>query len=199
MPALTRLAFQGLWLLADREGRLEDRPAKIKAQIFPYHDADMEEILLMLACGFICRYKVNGERFIQIVNFKKHQHVHVDEKQSVIPENPGIPGETRKSGWIPPCSSSTSSVPSPSNSSSPKQPQTPSAVDSLIQSIRTEIPVDYSSWRFPRGFNHNYNGAHLINVPIDECRKLMNTPRLGKKIREALEWRINMKKQETSR
>lgn len=75
----------------------------------------------------------------------------------------------------------------------------PSAVDLLIEGIKTDIPLDYSSWRFPKGFNHNYSGAYLTNVPEDECRKLLHTPRLGKKIRGALEWRINMKKQETAR
>ncbi len=32
------LLFEGLWLLADREGRLEDRPLRIKAEIFPYRE-----------------------------------------------------------------------------------------------------------------------------------------------------------------
>ena len=31
-----RLLFVGLWTLADREGRLEDRPRRIRAQVFPY-------------------------------------------------------------------------------------------------------------------------------------------------------------------
>lgn len=40
------LAFQGLWLLADREGRLEDRPLRIKAETFPYRDGvDMNALL----------------------------------------------------------------------------------------------------------------------------------------------------------
>src|SRR5262244_3073085 len=34
-PLLT-LLFEGLWCMADREGRLEDRPLRIKAEIFPY-------------------------------------------------------------------------------------------------------------------------------------------------------------------
>ena len=36
-----RLLFPGLWILADRAGRLKNRPAKIKAQIFPY-DSDID-------------------------------------------------------------------------------------------------------------------------------------------------------------
>jgi hypothetical protein len=34
VPILS-LLFSGLWGLADREGRLEDRPLRIKAEIFP--------------------------------------------------------------------------------------------------------------------------------------------------------------------
>jgi len=33
---LARLLYPGLWMLADREGRLEDRPLRIKAEILPY-------------------------------------------------------------------------------------------------------------------------------------------------------------------
>ena len=35
VPALGRLLFQGLWCVADREGRLADRPRKLKAEILP--------------------------------------------------------------------------------------------------------------------------------------------------------------------
>jgi hypothetical protein len=34
-PLLTIL-FEGLWCLSDREGRLEDRPLRFCAEIFPY-------------------------------------------------------------------------------------------------------------------------------------------------------------------
>jgi hypothetical protein len=85
MDPYARLLFAGLWILADREGRLEDRPAKIKAQIFPYNDVDIESLLLMLACGFITRYSCAGKKFIAVNSFKVHQHCHKDEKDSVFP------------------------------------------------------------------------------------------------------------------
>ena len=44
-----RLLFIGLWGLADREGRLEDRPKKIKAEIFPYDDVAVDSFLGELA------------------------------------------------------------------------------------------------------------------------------------------------------
>lgn len=85
-PMLT-LLFEGLWLLADKAGRLEDRPLRIKGELFPYRDGiDTEGLLAWLASeGFITRYTVNGKRFIQVENFDKHQNPHRNEPESVIP------------------------------------------------------------------------------------------------------------------
>jgi DnaD/phage-associated family protein len=81
-----RLLFAGLWTIADREGRLEDRSRKIKAEILPYDECNVDEILQELhEKGFILRYEVNGERYIWIRNFQKHQNPHKKETSSVIP------------------------------------------------------------------------------------------------------------------
>lgn len=83
---LGRLLFQGLWCHADREGRLEDRPRKLKAEILPYDNCDVEGLLADLdRHGFISRYEVDGRRFIQVVNFAKHQNPHIKEAASEIP------------------------------------------------------------------------------------------------------------------
>ena len=86
-PLLTIL-FQSLWTLADREGRLEDRPLRIKAETFPYREnLDINGYLTELQrLGFIVRYSASGSSFIQVVNFKKHQTPHNTEKASEIPE-----------------------------------------------------------------------------------------------------------------
>lgn len=84
----SQLLFAGLWTLADRAGRLEDRPLRIKAEIFPYQKEDVDRLLSGLAsCAepFICRYEVSGKRYIQITNFEKHQNPHVKEPESTIP------------------------------------------------------------------------------------------------------------------
>lgn len=87
LPFEARLLFIGLWLLADREGRLEDRPARIKMQIFPSDDVDCDDLLSQLAQNaMILRYEANAMRFIAIPQWSKHQHPHHQEKQSVIPE-----------------------------------------------------------------------------------------------------------------
>ena len=60
---LGRLLFAGLWVIADREGRLEDRPKKIKAEILPYDNCDVDDLLNQLQnAGFIKRYKVDIPR-----------------------------------------------------------------------------------------------------------------------------------------
>lgn len=88
-PLLTIL-FQSLWCLADREGRLEDRPLRIKAETFPYREGiDINGYLTELErLEFIDRYTQDGLSIIQILNFKKHQNPHKTEKGSVLPEKP---------------------------------------------------------------------------------------------------------------
>lgn len=83
---LARLLFAGLWCLADRAGRLEDRPKRIRVEVLPYDDGSVDEMLDELnRSGFILRYQVGGQRFIQVQNFAKHQNPHHREAESTIP------------------------------------------------------------------------------------------------------------------
>jgi hypothetical protein len=80
-----RLCFAGLWTLADREGRLEDRPKRIKGELFAYDTVEVEQLLAELAAhGFILRYQAGDIDAIQIVEFNRHQTPHYSEKRSVI-------------------------------------------------------------------------------------------------------------------
>ncbi|MEO6279189.1 hypothetical protein [Roseateles sp.] len=92
LPALTRLLFTYLWMLADREGRLEDRPKRIAAQALPYdRSADAEEMLAALQReGFVQRFDMHGKRIIQIVKFRKHQTPHGTEKDGALPDEDGL-------------------------------------------------------------------------------------------------------------
>jgi hypothetical protein len=86
LSPLHRLCYEGLWTLADREGRLEDRPKRIKLQVLPFDDVDIDQILSDLEQqGFVQRYVQEGERYIAIPTFLKHQNPHVNEPKSVIP------------------------------------------------------------------------------------------------------------------
>ncbi|MDD2341577.1 MAG: hypothetical protein PHV54_01635 [Tolumonas sp.] len=84
---LTRLMFIGMWTMADKKGRMEDRPKRIKATTLPYDNADCDELLNELVKhGFIIRYSVGENGYIQIINWDKHQNPHVKESASEIPE-----------------------------------------------------------------------------------------------------------------
>lgn len=86
LDALTRLLFIGLWTVADRSGRLEDRPKRIKAEVMPYDNCDVDSMLEALhKSGFILRYRVGEVAAIQIVKWDKHQNPHIKESDSTIP------------------------------------------------------------------------------------------------------------------
>jgi hypothetical protein len=140
---LTRLLFVGLWCLADREGRLEDRPKRIRADALPYDDCDVNAMLDQLhAAGFIIRYEVDGQKLIQITTFGQHQNPHPKELSEGLPPPPnqsenqqrpnrgkprpsrGKVGATRgksRSGPPLPSSSSVSSSPSVSSLNTPSE------------------------------------------------------------------------------
>lgn len=90
LPFEARLLFIGLWTLADREGRLEDRPKQIKMEVFPADNVDCDALIEQLASiGVVARYTHDGKRYLQVVNFCKHQNPHRDEKPSTIPDQSG--------------------------------------------------------------------------------------------------------------
>ncbi len=99
LPFEARLLFEGLWCLSDREGRLEDRPKYIKAEIFPYDDVPVDKLLELLSNpkikdrpdkSFIRRYSVNNKKYIEIFEFLKHQSPHNTEKESDLPAFNGV-------------------------------------------------------------------------------------------------------------
>lgn len=113
LPPLARILFAGLWCWADREGRLHDRPRKFQAEILPYNRVAVGDFLDRLAKrGFIVRYRVGDESFIQIVNWKKHQNPHVKEPPSAIPPVP-VPDEHGASTVLAPDAPGATHPPSP--------------------------------------------------------------------------------------
>lgn len=81
-----RILFIGLWCLADREGRLEDRPKKIKMEVFPADSLDCEGLLVELVQrDLITRYEADGVNCIYIPKFVEHQKPHVRETASTLP------------------------------------------------------------------------------------------------------------------
>ena len=102
LSPIARLLFIGLWCMADRRGRLEDRPKRIKASLLPYDADNVDELLQSLNdFGFIVRYSVGGRKLIQIPAFDKHQRITGKESEResdfpapTEPNSPTIIGET---------------------------------------------------------------------------------------------------------
>jgi hypothetical protein len=87
-----RVAFSGLWLCADKEGRFKWKPTELKLDILPYDELDFNKVLdCLVDKGFIIKYSVSGKHFGLIPTFKDHQRITGTEKQyeSKIPEYNG--------------------------------------------------------------------------------------------------------------
>jgi hypothetical protein len=102
---LTRILFAGLWCLADRDGKLEDRPAWIKVQVLPYDQHDINgELTVLEKEGFIRRYGVGNNRYISVLRFSQNQSPHHTEKESEIPDLPleseGLLGDSDNNGYL---------------------------------------------------------------------------------------------------
>lgn len=75
-----RLFFVGLWVEADDEGRLIDSPKMLAGSIFP-HDDDVTvrkaDVWLnqLIALGVLQRYEVDGDKYLFLTNFSRHQKV----------------------------------------------------------------------------------------------------------------------------
>jgi hypothetical protein len=86
-----RLAFQGLWLCADKEGRFKFNHTHLKLDILPYDDVNFKVILAALeAYGFILKYEVRGKKYGLIPTLKDHQRFSGTEAKAVsaLPEPP---------------------------------------------------------------------------------------------------------------
>lgn len=86
VPIAARLLFIGLWCLADREGKLQDRPKRIKAELFPWDNVNVDDLLAKLHPRHIVRYEVDGVPYLWIRTFTKHQRPNVKEAPSQIPD-----------------------------------------------------------------------------------------------------------------
>lgn len=76
-----RLFFIGSWNFADDNGNLQRSAKKLKMQIFPADAIDCEPIIQSLIThGMLSEYEVNGETFLHIKGFRKHQVINRPSK-----------------------------------------------------------------------------------------------------------------------
>ncbi len=190
-----RFLFSGLWCMADREGRLEDRPKRIKGEIFRFDSIEVEPLLKELsALQFIIRYEIEGKRFIWITKFSSHQSPHYQEKPSIIPpcpleksfdddnknpgksfdddnENPRQAPEksSMKKGQISPDSLIPDSLIPDSNTTHP--PKKKSAKTCEPFELPNDIPpFEWESWMQIRKKKRSPNTSHAKELLIKELR-----------------------------
>jgi hypothetical protein len=90
-----RVAFAGLWCIADREGRFKWEPRRIGVQVLPYDGVDFSRVLDALATrAFVLKYRVGDACFGFIPSFLKHQVINNRESQSILPDPEGNIEET---------------------------------------------------------------------------------------------------------
>lgn len=188
LPFEARILFAGLWCCADREGRLEDRPLRIRAAVFPYDNLDVDALLNALCkSGQLVRYQVNGQKCIQIKGFKKHQNPHHTEKDSILPE---FNGEV------------TVNEPSSDGDAPPRNGSNPPDSGFLIDDPRyliTDPPISAPSRR-PRaqspgdGFEEFYSAyprKKARAAAFKAWAKLSPDEELRGKILSALKWQVD--------
>jgi hypothetical protein len=82
-----RVAFSGLWTVADREGRFRWIPQQLKLGCLPYDEVDFSRVLHALNTrGFIEKYTVDGAEFGYIPGWHTHQVINNRETESSLPE-----------------------------------------------------------------------------------------------------------------
>lgn len=172
-----RLLFAGLWTLADREGRLENRPQRIRAEVFPYEVVDIAKLLKLLRDkGFLKLYRVGAVDYIEIVNWKLHQNPHQKETESRIPPAPEIPvlvGEKPERAVLIPDSLSSDSlipsVPSPEAQVVVELPLNDDSVFAIREDVVAEMQKLYQAVDVVQEFR-NMRGWLIANRPKRKTR-----------------------------
>lgn len=93
LPMSVRMLFLGLVSMADDEGRMRGSPLLIRAQVFPYDlEVDVVAGLDQLeSIGRIQRYQGEGEAFIWVRNFGKHQRINRSSPSCFpVPPEPSV-------------------------------------------------------------------------------------------------------------
>jgi hypothetical protein len=69
-----RLMFIGMWNFADDNGNMGYSAKRIKMQVFPADNIETQPLIdELLTHGVLSEYSVNGEKFLHIKGFSKHQ------------------------------------------------------------------------------------------------------------------------------
>jgi hypothetical protein len=82
-----RIAFVGLFTCCDRQGRFLWQPRRLKVDILPYDNVNMDDVLnALIESGFINAYEVNNIVYGCIPTWGSHQVPNNKEHESKLPE-----------------------------------------------------------------------------------------------------------------
>ena len=60
---------------------MEYRPRRLKVRLLPWDDCSIEQLVINLEkSGFISIYSVDGQQYLKVHNFEKHQNPHKNER-----------------------------------------------------------------------------------------------------------------------
>jgi hypothetical protein len=166
-----RLAFEGLWTIADRAGRFEWKPREIKTDVLPYDPVDFADVLAALERhGFVRRYVVDGRTYGVIPSFDRHQPFHPREAASKLPAQPPE-GQTptvakHDLGHAEPLPSHSASSSSSTSASTPlaRKPREPSEKRAVW------LPLFQAVWR------EKFGGDLPVEKSVRALRKLCKPP-----------------------
>lgn len=180
---LYSLLFEGLWVLADREGRLEDRPMRIKGEIFAYRDGlDMDGMLDWLADNeFIKRYTSKGKKCILVLGFSKHQNPHKNETESELPPPDEVCLTSEEIGKTPEkivttradSLSSDSLIPDPLTTD--KKPAAPSGAELLFDEFWKTYPKKAGKDAARKAFAKRRPSRELLDQMLASIREQVKT------------------------
>lgn len=79
-----RLMFIGMWNFADDNGNMGYSAKRIKMQVFPGDSIETQPLIdELLTHGVLIEYSVNGEKFLHIKGFAKHQVINRPSQSSI--------------------------------------------------------------------------------------------------------------------
>lgn len=80
----SRLLFIGLFNFADDKGCMERSPKRIKMQVFPADTIECEPLIMeLITHGLLTEYSVNGNQYLYIPGFLKHQKINRPSKSAI--------------------------------------------------------------------------------------------------------------------
>lgn len=81
-----RVAYAGLWTVADREGRFKWKPEEMKTDILPHDKVNFSLVMDELSKrGFIVKYSAGNKVYGYIPSWQDHQTINIRESKSNIP------------------------------------------------------------------------------------------------------------------